>query len=105
MKARQICAGTVPPLIDLNAILIDTPRVRVNRRVLKPGETTGPHAHVLNCLSVVVYDSEVEISSTGTAARAVKSKAGDVVWQAAGTNHVIKNIGSTDFVAIEIEIR
>lgn len=105
LKPRQSSGEAVPPLIDLNAILIDNPRVRVNRRVLKPGETTGSHTHVLNCLSVAVYDADVEISSTGAAARTIKAKAGDVVWQAAGTNHSIRNVGATDFVAIEIEIR
>jgi quercetin dioxygenase-like cupin family protein len=105
MKPRQPAGETVPPLIDLKAILIDNSRVRVNRRVLKPGETTGPHTHALNCLSVAVYDAEVEISSSGAAARTIKAKAGDVVWQAAGTSHAIKNVGSTDFVAIEIELR
>jgi quercetin dioxygenase-like cupin family protein len=105
LKPRQPANEVVPPLIEMNAILIDNPRVRVNRRVLKPGETTGPHTHVLNCLSVAVYDAEVEISSSGMAARTIKARAGDVVWQAAGTNHSIRNVGSTDFVAIEIEVR
>jgi len=54
---------------------------------------------------VAVYDAEVEISSSGAPARTIKAKAGDVVWQAAGTNHSIRNVGATDFVAIEIEIR
>ena len=105
LKPRESSGEAVPPLIDVNAILIDNPVVRVNRRVLKPGETTGPHTHVLNCLSVAVYDAEVEISSSGAPARTIKAKVGDVVWQAAGTNHSIRNVGATDFVAIEIEIR
>ena len=104
LKPRQPSAEVVPPLIDLNAILIDNPRVRVNRRFLKPGESTGSHTHRLNCLSVAVYDAKVEIAA-GSAVREVSVKAGDVVWQPAATTHAIKNVGSTDFVAIEIEIR
>ncbi|MDM7922450.1 MAG: hypothetical protein QUS14_09125, partial [Pyrinomonadaceae bacterium] len=105
IKPRKPAAGELLPLNERETVLISNERVRVVRRVLKPGESTGIHKHPLNGLAIVIYDARIEISTPGSAASIVDAKAGDVVWQAAGMSHSIKNVGTTDFVAIEIEIR
>ena len=56
-------------------------------------------------LGIILYDSKIEITSPGTSPRVLEPKAGDFVWQNAGTTHIIKNIGSTVFNAIDIEIK
>jgi quercetin dioxygenase-like cupin family protein len=95
----------IPPLTDAHVILINNARVRVSRLVLKPGESSKPHSHPLNGLGIVLYDSKIEISSPGSAPRIVESKPGDFVWQKAGTTHTIKNVGTSVFESIDIEIK
>lgn len=105
LMPRTAAAGTLPPLTDGHVVLIDNARVRVNRLVLKPGESSALHTHPLNGLGIVVYDATIEMSSPGGPARLLDAKAGDVAWQAAGTVHVIRNVGTRDFVAIDIEVK
>lgn len=95
----------IPPLSDGPVILIDNARVRVNRLVLKPGESSKPHTHTLGGLGIILYDSRIEISAPGAAPRVMDAKAGDFVWQTAGTAHTIKNTGTTVFEAIDVEIK
>lgn len=97
--------GVLPVLSDGHVIVIDNPRVRVNRLVLKPGESSTVHTHTRNGLGVIVYDAKIEIVSPGASPRPLDVKAGDFVWQTAGTTHVIKNTGSTVFEAIDIELK
>jgi mannose-6-phosphate isomerase-like protein (cupin superfamily) len=94
------------PILSVDhVILIDNPQVRVNRLVLKPGESSKLHTHTRNGLGIIVYDAKIEITSPGTSPRLLDVKAGGFQWQAAGTTHVIKNIGSTVFEAIDVELK
>jgi mannose-6-phosphate isomerase-like protein (cupin superfamily) len=95
----------LPVLSDGHVIVIDNVRVRVNRLTLQPGESSKPHKHTLPGLGIVLYDSKIEIVSAGGTPRTLEPKAGDFVWQDAGTTHVIKNIGSSVFEAIDIELK
>jgi mannose-6-phosphate isomerase-like protein (cupin superfamily) len=97
-------SGVLPVLSDGHVIVIDNLRVRVNRLVLKPGESSLLHTHTRNGLGIIVYDARVEISQKGSS-RQIDAKAGDFVWQTAGTTHLIKNIGKTVFEAIDIELK
>lgn len=98
-------AGPFPILSDGHVILIDNDRVRVNRLVLKPGESSKMHTHQLRGLGIVLYDSKIEISGPDGTKRTLEPKAGDHVWQNAGTTHTIKNVGSGVFEAIDIELK
>jgi mannose-6-phosphate isomerase-like protein (cupin superfamily) len=98
-------ATAFPILSDGHMILIDNARVRVNRLILKPGESSKLHTHQMRGVGIILYDSKIEMSSPGDASRVLEPKAGDHVWQNAGTTHMIKNIGSTVFEAIDIEIK
>jgi quercetin dioxygenase-like cupin family protein len=98
-------AGPLPILSDGHVILIDNQRVRVNRLTLKPGESSKLHTHRMRGLGIVLYDSKIEISGPDGTKRRLEPKAGDHVWQNAGTTHVITNIGSNTFEAIDIELK
>jgi len=98
-------AQTLPILSDGHVILIDNERVRVNRLVLKPGESSKLHTHQIRGLGITLYDSKIEIRGGDGTKRTLEPKAGDHVWQNAGTTHIIKNIGSTVFEAIDIELK
>lgn len=98
-------AAVFPVLSDGHLIVLDNARVRVNRLILKPGESSKLHAHQMHGLGVVLYDSKIEISTPDGPNRTLESKAGDFVWQNAGTSHIIKNTGSSVFEAIDIELK
>lgn len=104
-KRRPLKTTAMAPLTDAHIVEIDNERVRVNRLILKPGESSKPHTHKLSGLGVMLYDSRVEITAPDGTRRIIDAKAGDIVWQAAGTAHTIKNIGKTVFEAIDIEIK
>lgn len=104
-KSRPLKTTAMAPLTDAHIVEIDNERVRVNRLILKPGESSKPHTHKLNGLGVMLYDSRVEITAPDGTRRIIDAKAGDIVWQAAGTAHTIKNVGKTVFEAIDVEIK
>ena len=105
LMPRQAAAGVLPPLSSGHTTLIDNPRVRVNRLVLKPGESSTLHTHSLNGLGIILYDSRIEITTPNGDPRIMEPKAGEFAWQTAGTAHTIKNIGTSVFEAIDIEIK
>lgn len=98
-------AGPFPILSDGHVVLIDNDRVRVNRLVLKPGESSKLHTHQMHGLGIILYDSKIELISADGSKRTLEPKAGDHAWQNAGTTHIIKNIGSNVFEAIDIELK
>lgn len=98
-------AKTFPVLSDGHVVLIDNDRVRVNRLVLKPGESSKLHTHNMHGLGLIFYDSKIELIGADGSKRTLDAKAGDHAWQNAGTTHIIKNVGSTRFEAIDIELK
>lgn len=104
-KSRSSKTTAIAPLTDAHIVEIDNERVRVNRLILKPSESSKPHTHKLSGLGVMLYDSRVEITAPDGTRRIIDVKAGDFVWQAAGTAHTIKNVGKTIFEAIDVEIK
>lgn len=94
-----------PILSDGHLILIDNDRVRVNRLVLKPGESSKQHTHQMHGLGIVLYDSNIQLTGPDGTTRTLEPKAGDLVWQDAGTSHIIKNTGPNVFEAIDIELK
>lgn len=102
---NSVKAGPFPILSDGHVILIDNDRVRVNRLVLKPGESSKLHTHRMRGLGIVLYDSKIKITLSDGSERRLEPKAGDHAWQDAGTTHVIKNVGVNVFEAIDIELK
>jgi quercetin dioxygenase-like cupin family protein len=94
-----------PILSDGHVVLLDNDRVRVNRLVLRPGESSKLHRHNMHGLGIILYDSKIEMISADGAKRALEPKAGDYAWQNAGTTHIIRNTGTTVFEAIDIELK
>jgi quercetin dioxygenase-like cupin family protein len=102
---NTMTAGPSPILSDGHVILIDNDRVRVSRLVLKPGESSKMHTHKMHGLGIILYDSKIEITTPDGTKRRLEAKAGDHVWQNAGTTHIIRNIGSNVFEAIDVELK
>ena len=98
-------AKPFPILSEGHVIIIDNERVRVNRLVLKPGESSKMHTHQMHGLGIILYDSKIELIAPDGTKRILEPKAGDHAWQNAGTTHTIKNIGTNVFEAIDIELK
>lgn len=98
-------AKPFPILSDGHVILIDNDRVRVNRLVLEPGESSKLHTHPMHGLGIILYDSKIELIAPDGTKRTLEPKAGDHAWQIAGTTHLIKNTGTNVFEAIDIELK
>jgi|CXWL01.1.fsa_nt_gi quercetin dioxygenase-like cupin family protein len=103
IKAAPLAVS--PPLTDRHVVLIDNDRVRVSRLVLKPGESSKPHTHPWNGLGIILYDGKLELSGPTGTPSVIEPKAGEFVWQASGTTHVIRNLGKKVFEAIDVEIK
>ncbi|MEO5858280.1 MAG: hypothetical protein ABIR33_04950 [Pyrinomonadaceae bacterium] len=100
-----VVAKQLPILSKSHVILIDNDRVRINRLVLRPGESSKMHTHPMHGLGIILYDSKIEITAADGSKRGLDPKAGEYAWQDAGTTHIIKNTGTTVFEAIDIELK
>jgi quercetin dioxygenase-like cupin family protein len=84
-------------------IVLDNDRVRIERLVLEPGQTTGTHTHTLMSLGIAVTAAKVAYQSEDGKEQVAEFKAGDFNWHPQPRTHSLKNIGKTRFEAIEIE--
>lgn len=86
--------------------VLENDRVRVFRVSLGPGESTGMHTHLVPSLAVTLTDGEIEIAPEGKGnADRLRVTAAEVRWRAGAVTHSIKNVGSTRFEAVDIELK
>jgi quercetin dioxygenase-like cupin family protein len=84
-------------------ILLENDRVRVERLVLEPGQSTGKHTHSLMSLGIAVTGARVAYQSDDGKPEVAEFTAGDFNWHPQPRTHSLKNVGTTRFEAIEIE--
>jgi len=86
--------------------LFENDRVRVYRLSLRPGESSGMHAHPLPGLGVMITVGAIEVSTEGNAApERIEFTKPDLRWRAGAVRHSIRNIGMTRFEAVDIELK
>ncbi len=103
-------AGMSPgaPLSGLFAghtLVLENERVRVSRLLLAPGQSTELHTHALRGLGVSLSEARIAIEVPGKKVRMVKFKPGDTRWHEGGTKHTLRNVGSTTYEAVEVELK
>ena len=86
-----------------HSIVLDNDRVRVERLILEPGQSTNMHTHNLSALSVFLTRAKVLMESPGQKPQEIEYKPGDFRWRDAPVTHSIKNIGTTRFEAVGID--
>jgi quercetin dioxygenase-like cupin family protein len=97
-------AGTATPDSSPgHSVVLENDRVRIERLILEPGQSTNIHTHNLSALSVFLTKSKVRIESPGAKPETIEYKPGDFRWRAAPVKHSIKNIGSTRFEAVGVD--
>lgn len=98
--------GTEPPahkLIAGHTLVLDNDRVRVERLVLNPGDSTGMHSHTLSGLVVAVSAGEIEVAAPGQKGQPVNFAPGDFRWREGRVTHKLTNVGKTRFEAVDID--
>jgi quercetin dioxygenase-like cupin family protein len=100
-------AFTAPLLADVagHTLVLENERVRIFRLALDPGQSTEQHSHDLPFLGVVITEGKIAVDRPATAAETVTFKPGDYRWHERGMRHSMRNVGSTSFEAVEIELK
>jgi len=98
---------TAPLLADVagHTLELENERVRIFRLALAPGQSTGQHSHDLQFLGVVIAEGEIAVDRPATEAETVTFEPGDYRWHERGMRHSMRNVGSTTFEAVEIELK
>lgn len=86
-----------------HTLLLENERVRVERLILEPGQSTNMHEHSLSGLGVAVSGAKVMIEVPGQKPQTVEFKPGEFRWHDGKIAHNLKNIGKTRFEAVDIE--
>jgi quercetin dioxygenase-like cupin family protein len=84
-------------------LVLENDRVRVERLVLEPGQSTGMHEHKLSGLGVAVSSGKIVVESVGHKAETVEFKPGQFRWHTGAMSHKLTNTGKTRFEAVDIE--
>jgi len=92
----------LPPMPG-HTVIFENAEVRIDRQTLEPGESTGMHSHALKSLGVCVDGGRIEYRDADGASETADLTPGQFSWHDAPRTHTLKNVGTTAFVAIEIE--
>ena len=86
-------------------LILENERVRIYRIKIEPGQATKLFTYDLPSLTVVVSPSKVQIETPKQKTRTESLKPGDFRWHAGAFSHLLRNLGSTSFEAIDIELK
>jgi len=102
LKSPGPVGNATPDNSPGHSIVLENDRVRIERLILEPGQSTNVHTHNLSALSVFLTRAKVRVESPGAKPETIDYKPGDFRWRAAPVTHSIKNIGSTRFEAVGV---
>jgi quercetin dioxygenase-like cupin family protein len=91
------------PTAHGRSLVLENDRVRVERLVLEPGDSTGMHTHARPGLAVIVHPATLTVTVEGGTPQREEYKAGDFAWSGAARTHALVNSGRTRFEVVEIE--
>jgi hypothetical protein len=84
-------------------VVLDNARVRVERIVLEPGQSSARHEHRTPGLDVGVSVGTVDVINTGGATDHVAYAPASYHWNGAPRTHTLTNVGRTRVEILEIE--
>ena len=85
--------------------VLENDRVTVYRVSIDPDQSTGIRSRTLPWLRVSITQSTISVQGPGKSPETIETKPGDYRWYDGATTDSIKNIGSTKYEAIEIELK
>jgi hypothetical protein len=80
---------------------LDNDLVRVERLILQPGQSTGRYTLPKSGILIAGHDGSIALEVQGLSPRKIAMKAGDFEWHTGPETHVITNVGTTRWDAIE----
>jgi quercetin dioxygenase-like cupin family protein len=86
-------------------VLHENDTVRVWAVVVEPGAKQSWHRHLLPYLIVPLTGGDIEIESVDGVIRRPKETVGEVMWREAGEVHELRNIGSSIYRNILVELK
>jgi len=95
--------ATQSHVIPGHTLVLENDRVRVERVVLEPGQSTGMHEHTLSGLAVAVSAAKILLESPGQKGQTVEFKPGEFRWRTGAVTHKLTNTGKTRFEAVDLE--
>ena len=100
-------AGSPPeapqPAMPGHSVVFENDRVRIDRQILDPGESTGVHTHTLRSLGICISPARIQYSEPSGEAVTADLAPGQFNWHPDARTHSLKNVGTTRFEAVEIE--
>ena len=103
LKSPGAVGASTPDTSPGHSVVLENERIRIERLILEPGQSTNVHTHNLSALSVFLTNSRVQITTPAGKAETFDYKPGDFRWRAAPVTHSIKNIGATRFEAVGVD--
>jgi quercetin dioxygenase-like cupin family protein len=95
-----------PPVEPGREPLLENERVRIYRLSLGPGQSSGMHTHLLPGLSVMITVGAIVVTTEGKATpESIEVLKPDVLWRAGAVRHSVRNIGTSRFEAVDIEVK
>jgi quercetin dioxygenase-like cupin family protein len=91
------------PVTPGHTLVLENDRIRVERIVLEPGQSTEMHEHALSGLAVVVSAGKIVIESPGKKAETAEFKPGDFRWHTGPVTHKLTNVGKSRFEGVGLE--
>ncbi|MFI7134858.1 cupin domain-containing protein [Nonomuraea sp. NPDC050153] len=85
-------------------LLYQDDRVRLWLLELAPGEQTTIHQHPCDYVYVVVEGGQTETVNVDSTVIPGDDKIGDAVYHQAGLAHLLKNVGTTNYTNIIVEL-
>lgn len=97
--------GAEPKVVQPQLVL-ENQRIKVERWVLQPGESSPIHAHALDHLGVTLHGSTLRIVGIDGSVKENLDKDGFVDFGAAtAQSHSFINVGKTTFEAVSIDLK
>ena len=99
-------AGFADPGLGTREVLLDNERVEVVRLTYPAGSESGMHSHdYSNRVAYIVKGGTLElIPADGQESQVIQAADGDTAFLPAAT-HNVKNIGDTEIIIIETELK
>jgi quercetin dioxygenase-like cupin family protein len=85
-------------------LVLQNKYLHVYKVELPPGKQTLLHHHGENFVSVTLGEAQIENDAVGKPPASLKTGPGDVRMTSAPLTHLVKNLGSTPFLNITVEI-
>jgi beta-alanine degradation protein BauB len=86
-------------------VIFENDLVRVWELAVEPGKSKGLHRHDLPYVIVPLTAGEIEIQSIDGHVVCPKEQVGEAIWREAGEIHDLRNLGSTTYRNVLVEIK